>query len=168
MTEPDCPAKRLYLGASFHPCRATVSARKSVAEGGTVKNTRGFTLIELMIAVAILGVLIAIAYPSYQNSLIKGSRGAAKAFLLEVAQKEQQYLLDSRTYFAAATDAQFADVGITIPSEVKNFYTVTVTAPAGNPPTFTVSAAPKAGTRQANDGTLTIDQAGSKAPTDKW
>lgn len=133
-----------------------------------MKNNRGFTLIELMIAVAIVGVLIAIAYPSYQNSLIKGSRGAAKAFLLEVAQKEQQYLLDSRTYFAAATDAQFADVGIAIPTEVKNFYTVTVSAPAGNPPTFTVSAAPKSGTRQAGDGTLTVDHTGHKEPAGKW
>jgi type IV pilus assembly protein PilE len=135
-----------------------------------MKNTRGFTLIELMIAVAIVGVLVAIAYPSYQNSLIKGTRGAAKAFLLEVAQKEQQYLLDNRTYFAAATANDFKDRGVPIPREVSQYYTVAALAPAGNPPTFSVTATPLPSGRMKDDGTLTIDQAGTKTSSkaNKW
>ena len=134
-----------------------------------MKNTRGFTLIELMIAVAIVGVLVAIAYPSYQNSLVKGTRGAAKAFLLEVAQKEQQYLLDNRTYFSANTEAQFSALGIAIPREVSQHYTVAAVAPGGNPPTFTVTASPTS-SRMKGDGTLTIDQAGAKTSqfANKW
>lgn len=133
-----------------------------------MKNARGFTLIELMIAVAVIGVLIAIAYPSYTNSLIKGNRAAAKSFVLEVVQKEQQYLLDNRTYFEADTAAEFEAVGIDIPKEVSNFYTVKVEPAAGPPPSFLVTAAPIAGKRNANDGTLTMTSAGVKNPPEKW
>jgi type IV pilus assembly protein PilE len=137
-------------------------------KGTHVKNARGFTLIELMIVVAILGVLVAIAYPSYTNSLVKGNRAAAKSFLMEIAQKEQQYLLDNRSYFDATTVAEFTAVGISIPKEVSSFYQVSVDGVAGTPPRFTATATPKAGTRQAKDGTLTIDNTGSRQPPDKW
>lgn len=135
-----------------------------------MKNTRGFTLIELMIAVAVIGILVAIAYPSYTNYLIKGNRGAAKAFLLEVAQKQQQVLLDSRAYFEADTAAEFQAMGIVIPREVDSFYTVSTALVAGPPPGFTATATPKAGTRQADDGWLTIDNTGARTSEtpDKW
>lgn len=135
-----------------------------------MKNTRGFSLIELMIAVAIVGVLVAIAYPSYQNSLIKGTRGAAKSFLLEVAQKEQQYLLDNRTYFEADTVAEFGAVGIEIPREVSQYYTVAAAPGAGNPPTFTVTATPLGTGRMKDDGWLSVNEAGKKDAqfTNKW
>lgn len=138
-----------------------------VTKGAQVKNARGFTLIELMIAVAIVGVLVAIAYPSYTNSLIKGNRAAAKAFLLEVVQKEQQFLLDNRAY---GTKAELEAAGATAPKEVTNFYTWSVTPSAGPPPSFVTRVTPVAGKRQAPDGWLEVDQTGkgtSEKP-DKW
>ena len=51
---------------------------------------RGFTLIELMIAVAIIGILVAVAYPSYQGQVRKANRAAAQQFMLDVAMREQQ------------------------------------------------------------------------------
>lgn len=124
-----------------------------------MKNTRGFTLIELMIGIAIIGVLIAIAYPSYTNSLIKGNRAAARAFLLEVAQKQQQFLLDNRAY---GTTAELVAAGVQAPPEVSNYYTWTTTPSAGPPPSFTARVTPTAGTRQSSDGWQEIDQTGSK------
>lgn len=120
---------------------------------------RGFTLIELMIAVAIVGILVAIAYPSYTNSLIKGNRANAKAFLLDVAQKQQQFLLDNRAY---ATAAELTGAGLVVPKEVTNFYTWTVTIDAGPPPGFQARVTPIAGGRQAADGWFEVNNAGAK------
>lgn len=128
-----------------------------------MKKTRGFTLIELMIAVAIVGVLTAIAYPSYQNYLVKGSRANAKAFLMDISTRQQQFLLDNRAY--AGT---IGELNVTEPKEFSPYYTVAIAAAAGPPPSFTVTATPKAGTRQSKDGALTINNKGEKAPADKW
>jgi type IV pilus assembly protein PilE len=131
-----------------------------------MKNNKGFSLLELLIVVSIIGILAGIAYPSYTNSLVKGSRGAAKAYLLEVAQKQQQFLLDNRAY-GSETEIKAL---LAEPKEFTNFYTLTITNPAGNPPTFTAKATPKAGTRQAGDGWLQIDNTGSRTSQyeNKW
>jgi len=130
------------------------------------RSNSGFTLIELMIAVAVLGILVAIAYPSYTNYIVKANRAFAKSFLMEVAQKQQQYLLDNRGYAATAADLKL-DVA-NQPTEFKNFYTLDIDVDAGPPPGFTVTATPKAGTRQAGDGDLVINNKGEKTPADKW
>lgn len=125
----------------------------------------GFSLIELMIAVAIVGVLVAVAYPAYTNSLVKGTRANAKSVLLEVAQKEQAYLLDQRSYAAAVScDELTANLGIRSDAlvEVKKYYTCTVGAPAGTPPTFTATLTPIAGRRMASDGALWVKESGEK------
>jgi len=55
---------------------------------------RGFTLLEVMIVCVIVGVLAAIALPAYQNQVHKGNRSAAQHFMLDVATKAQQILMD--------------------------------------------------------------------------
>ena len=131
--------------------------------------TFGFTLIELMIVVAIIGVLAAIAFPSYETYVIKSNRRATQAFMLDVANREKQYFLDARSYLDVANNAAFTNLGMTVPTEVSKYYDMTVAASAAaTPPTFTVSATPIAGKKQANDGTLTLTQDGTKAPADKW
>jgi len=130
-----------------------------------MKKARGFTLVEILIAVAIVGILAAIALPSYQNHLRKGRRADAQSFMMDLANRQQQYLLDARTY---ALDANFVTtLGATTPTTVATYYSLTVTpAAAATPPQFTITATPFAGGPQAPDGPLTIDNLGAKTRTD--
>jgi len=123
---------------------------------------KGFTLIELMIVVVVVGILAAVAFPSYENYIVKGNRAAAQAFMADVENRQKQYLLDARSY---ASD--LATLGMAAPADVSNFYTVTIAASA-TPPAFEIKATPVAGTRQAADGELTLHSDGTKSPADKW
>jgi type IV pilus assembly protein PilE len=137
---------------------------------GFVMPTRssGFTLIELVIAVAIVSILAAIAFPSYQTYLRKSRRSDAESFMADVVAKEQQFLLDRRTYATSITDTTAnGGLGLSVPSSVSTYYSfsspnVTVVT-STIPPTFTLKLTPK-GT-QASDtcGWLQIDQFGNKS-----
>ena len=121
--------------------------------------TRGFTLIEVIITMAILAILVAVALPTYRDHMRKSRRAEAQAYLMAVASRQQQFLLDTRAY--AGT---LATVAIAAPANVTAAYDLAVVAAAGPPPTFSVSATPKATTDQVNErcGTLAIDQTGAK------
>jgi type IV pilus assembly protein PilE len=116
-----------------------------------------------MITVAIIGILSAIAYPSYTQYIIKSNRAAAQSFMLTVASKEEQYMLDARIYAADITTLGYTTSAI--PSDVSKNYNVTVTANnAATPPSYTVTATPT-GSQLSRDtlcATLTLDQAGTK------
>lgn len=117
----------------------------------------GFTLIELMIAVAIVAILMAVALPSYRDSVRKSTRAETQAFLQAVAGRQQQFLVDRRSYAATV-----AEVGIPVPANVAANYTLSLTVEAGPPPGFTLEAEPRGGQVGERCGTLGIDQAGVK------
>ena len=117
---------------------------------------RGFTLVEIMVVVVIIGILAAIAVPSYQNNLRKGRRADAQGFLMQVAQKQQQYLLDARTYASALTD-----LSMVAPTSVSDHYAITITGVTLTPPAFTVTATPTSSVQTA-DGTLNLTSTGTK------
>ena len=130
------------------------------------RRDRGFTLLELMVVVAIVGILLAIAFPSYKNYILKGNRAGAQAFLMDAAQRQQQYFLDNRTY-APDLGTLFATAS-PVPTEVSPYYAITVATTGGPPPTFLITAAPKGTQAANNEPTLTIDQAGTKTPSANW
>ena len=133
---------------------------------------RGMTLIELMVAVAIVSILVSIAVPSYALFMKKSRRGDTESTLMDIAQREQQYLIDARAYAPTV-----AALNTTLPVDVSAYYNVTIcqlpppaacNPPGGAPPTFAVIATPIAGTAQAGDYTLTLDNTGAKTPTSIW
>ncbi len=134
------------------------------------RRSRGFTLIELMIAVVIVSVLAAIAYPSYQTYIRKGNRASAQAFLMDAAQRQQQYFLDNRSYAPdLATLFGTATTALAVPSDVSKYYgTPAVATTAGPPPTFMITATPQGTQAAGSEPTLTIDQAGTKTPATAW
>lgn len=125
------------------------------------RQVAGFTLIELMIATAVVAILAALAYPSYQNYLRQSRRASVQSLMVNIANIEQQYLLDARNY-AVGTNA-LTTLNIAVPAEVSGYYTVTI-GPAAptTPPSYTITATPIANSVQTPDGALTLDNLGNK------
>ena len=124
----------------------------------------GFTLIELMITVAIIGILAAIAFPSYQQYIKQSRRTVAQSTLLDIQQKEEKWRVNNTTY------GSLTDVAGTTSDDYYN-YAVT----ANTATTYTITATAPSGSSQASDavsGTpcspLSIDQGGTKLPAVCW
>ena len=133
-----------------------------------MRNRRGFTILELMIVVAIIGILAGIAWPSYQEYLKRSRRSEAQSLMLNIVNKQQQYMLDARAYTATIGAG---GLGIAIQNWTcatdctNNYYTVSVTIPSPqtSPPTFTVVGTPKTGSSQVPDGILNFASTGAKS-----
>ena len=122
----------------------------------------GFTLIELMITVAIVGILAAVAYPSYTTHVIKSNRRAAQAQMLDIANRQQQFLLANRSY---ATTTELTNSGYNLPTEVSTRYSYAITIGTSTVPAYTITFTAIGG--QVGDGALTFDSSGVKLPVSK-
>jgi len=123
----------------------------------------GFTLLEVMLVVAIIAIISSIAIPSYLQYVVRANRAAAQGTMLEVASRQERYLLDRRGYAA-----DIATLTMSIPSSVSSNYTVTTAFPStrtGAPPMSYEVVATPIGRQLAKDtgcGTLTLYETGQK------
>ena len=131
---------------------------------------RGFSLIELMIVVAIVAIISAFAYPSYQRYVIKTKRSVAQNALLQVADRQQQFFMDNKRFAADITNLGFTaspyvvdDNGTsTVASDTGAVYSLSLSNVTAT--TWTATAAPLNDqlSRDTYCGSLTITQTGAK------
>lgn len=131
---------------------------------------RGVTLLELMIVVAIITLIASFAYPSYMRYIVTTKRTAATSALLQIADRQQQFFMDNKTYTPSLTNLGFAtnplwvsDDGKSVPAgDADAVYVLAVVNPT--PTNYIAIAAPLAGQLKDDTdcGTLTLNQAGTR------
>lgn len=117
------------------------------------KNSSGFSLIELMITLAIVAILASIAIPSYQKYMMSSRRTDATTMLQRVATAEEQYFFTHNTYTDNANDELGLGTGGVIKSN-EGYYTIAIT-PAGSNAVYKLTATPVNGGIQAKDSDCT-------------
>lgn len=149
-------------------CMSITTRKKSnyFLEDNTSRNQFGFTLIELMITVAIVGILAAVAYPSYTGFITSSNRSEGQRELLRFANLQEQYYVDYRTY---ATDLKKLGKATNVITTENGHYRIKV-ANGADASIFVLKAVAK-GSQATNDSAcspLTINQVGTKGPAGCW
>ena len=127
---------------------------------------RGFTIIELLVAFVIIGILGAIALPAYFSQARKGYRTEVKAIMMETAQYMERYYTTNRTYVGASPLSAVSPKGASSTSKKYDVtFSVTPTASA-----YTLQAAPVNSQASDSCGTMTLSNTGAQtaAPTNCW
>lgn len=123
---------------------------------------KGFSMIELVIVVAIIGIIAAIAIPSYNGYLVRTNRTAVQTEMVRISQDLQRYQVANRNSFAGATLAT-ANAKASFP-EGKAYYDLALSV-GTNGKGWTLTATPKTGTPQDGDGAVVLNHRGEKCWT---
>lgn len=125
-------------------------------------HAQGFTLIELMIVVAVIAILATIAYPSYREHVVKSRRAAAQSCLQEAAQFMERYYTTNLKYVDASNNPP-ALPNMQCRTDLSNFYNIRVAA--ADAKSYRLEAAPEGGQQDPKCGTLSVTQTGVKGAT---
>lgn len=132
----------------------------------TGRRLAGFTLIELMIVVAIVAILAAIAVPMYQKQILKSHRAAAKSALLDLAGREERYFATNNAYTTSLTILGYAaTTTLVVPDSNPGYYSVSVTSVGTAPAAFTAQAVPQNSQTSDECGTYQITDLGVQTAT---
>lgn len=123
----------------------------------TARKNSGFNLIELMIVVTIVGILAAIAFPAYQEHMMKSRRSDGQSALMNMAALMEHYYTENNTYVGATP----ANLGITATSQ-EGYYNLTITSATAT--AFTLTATPTGAQATDSCGALTITNTNVKGP----
>jgi type IV pilus assembly protein PilE len=123
---------------------------------------KGFSLIELVMVIAIIGILVAVAVPSYKSSTAKARRSDGQTALMDAMVREERYFTEHNTYTTTLADAKAAT------ASPEGYYTISAAACSSSTIASCVKLTATAGSVQASDGNLTLDSRGQKLPADKW
>jgi type IV pilus assembly protein PilE len=131
------------------------------------RSAAGFTLIELMIVVAVISILAAVAYPSYQESVRKSKRTEARALLVDAAARQERYYADNNTYTATVTSGGLGYSSATSATGIYSLSIVVTPASCSTACTGYTLTATAAGAQAADAAcaTLTLTSAGTKGYT---
>jgi len=123
------------------------------------KSSRGFTLVELMVTVAVIAILAAIGYPAYTNYTYKARRTEATGSLLDFATRMERFYADNNAYPVSGDGVEVADIMGSATTE-HDYYTLGFAAQAAQ--SYTLQAVP--GGAQSSDtcGTFTINSLGAR------
>jgi type IV pilus assembly protein PilE len=122
-----------------------------------ITQNAGFTLIELMIAVAVVGILTAIALPSYTGYTRRATTASAKAQIMDIANRQQQFLISNRSY---ATKSDLEAAGFSLPENVSSGYDYAISVASSTVPGFTITFTAKG--NQIPEGSLLFNSEGTK------
>jgi type IV pilus assembly protein PilE len=141
----------------MHKTRASLHAAR--------RHAAGFTLIELMIAVAIIGILVKLAYPAYTQSVLKSHRAEAKSALLDLASREERYFSTTNQFTASAPQLGYASTAswpLTVQAGSSSYYTLSVAVDTTvSAPNFTATAtAVNSQVKDTKCMNFTLNQAG--------
>lgn len=127
------------------------------------KKSTGFTLIELMIVVAIIGIIAAIAYPSYQDQVRKAKRADGTSKLMDAMARQERYFSENNTYTDDMNDLGYAADPV---DSDEGHYKIDGAACTGSTLAQCVKLTATAQGGQATDGNLTLDSTNAK--TGNW
>lgn len=133
----------------------------------SIRTDGGFTLLELMVVVAVAAIIAAIAVPSYLDQTRKSRRAAATAALIDATSRQEQFFLDNKTYTSTITAGGLNMAAVT----ESGTYTLSVDAPTGACPLdrcYRVRATPQGAQTADKCGALAIDSERVKTPNNCW